>query len=76
MNSSHPRVFTVKGVITLDTATDATAVKRFSNNLLMCGATLPIWNHINDQLRRNKNDESSHLESHAGQTTLGEKIVG
>ena len=50
--------------------------KRFSNNLLMCGATLPIWNHINDQLRRNKNDESSHLKVMRAQTTLGEKIVG
>ena len=41
----------------------------------MCGATLPIWNHINDQLR-DKKSESSHLKVMRAQTTLGEKIVG
>ena len=44
----------------------------------MCGATLPIWNYINDQLRdkKSKNSESSHLKVMRAQTTLGEKIVG
>jgi len=61
--------------------------KRFNNDLLMCGATLPIWNLINNEirglLRRVKVEDdgcessnSKNLKVMRAQTTLGEKIVG
>ena len=57
------------------------AGKRFRNDLLICGAVLPVWNQINDQFKGMVATEEgtvreTHLKVMRAQTTLGEKIVG
>ena len=51
------------------------------NDLLICGAVLPVWNQINDQFKGTVATEDgtvreTHLKVMRAQTTLGEKIVG